>query len=139
MRRGGKGNRWFRRFLSRTRSAVGGIQAINGYILPGLVDIGIGLRVEHKSCHCCLWAGATGVVRALAPESVKGFFTLDRFHSAGLEVIVSAVKHFSDLGQFLQISRHCLFDEFVGRAPGFGGEFLKARFGFWPKLYLHDC
>jgi hypothetical protein len=34
--------------------------------------------------------------------------------AAALEVIVAAVKRFTYLGQLLQISRHCVFDEIVG-------------------------
>ena len=75
----------------------------------------------------------------LAPEAGEGFFTIDRFHPAALEVIVAVVERFASLGELLQISGHCVFDEIVGGTASHGGQFLQAGFGFWPEVYFHKA
>jgi hypothetical protein len=77
------------------------------------------------------------VVLTLAPEAGEGFFPVDRFHVAALEVIVTAVERFAYLGQLLQISGHRVFDEVVGGTAGFGSQLLQSGLGFWPEIYFH--
>jgi hypothetical protein len=78
-------------------------------------------------------------VFTFAPEAGEGFFAIDRFHAATLEVVVAAVEHFAGLGELLQISGYCVFDKIVGGAASLGGQFLQPRFGLWPEVYFHKA
>lgn len=64
------------------------------------------------------------VVFTLAAEAGECVFTVERLHAAALEVVVAAVERFAYLGQLLQISGHCVFDEIIRGTAGFGGQLL---------------
>jgi len=76
---------------------------------------------------------------ALLPKFGEGLFPVNRLHSAAFEIIVTAIQHFTDLGQFQEIPGHCVFNQVAGWTPALAGEFLKAGFGFRPKVYFHIC
>ena len=60
----------------------------------------------------------------------ESFLAVHRLHTAAFEVVIASVEILAELGELLQISSHRVLDEIVGSAPSFGGQFLKAGFGF---------
>src|SRR6266516_4633927 len=71
---------------------------------------------------------------ALAAKIEECFFPVHSFHAATPEVVVAGVKHFSRFCEFMEISRHCIFNQIVRCAAGACGELLNARLGFGAQV-----
>jgi hypothetical protein len=65
---------------------------------------------------------ASATIFAFAAQRSECFISVHRLHMATLEITVATVEHLARLGEFLEICRHCVLDQTVGRTATLGSQ-----------------
>jgi hypothetical protein len=64
---------------------------------------------------------------------MENFLAINWLDAVALDVIIAAVEHVANLGQFGEVSDHGVLDQIVRSTTGCGGKFLEAKVGrpYW--------
>ena len=73
----------------------------------------------------------------LFTQAGKCLFAINRLHSSALDVIVAAVEHFPDLGQFLEITGQSVLYKFFFGASGLRRPFVQLGFKIGAEMYFN--
>ena len=114
------------------------LRVIVSDVFPDVENVLRRFRVKSKAPGACsLWRTFKEVFFTLAQTFKKGF-AVDRFHPAALEIVIAAVQHAAYFCKFVNATGDKVLHQFIGLAPGPGGQIGQFLFKLRREMYFHE-